>query len=122
MTGHAVESSKTKEGPTKAQSQSYITNPPTEAVVGRAGGNWRNPSEHCPPHEMVVVSDDLMNIIPQVCELMTNYQHVLAHHAACTTHKEIQEKRLFTACGTLGVVLSDICCFFKVVVSRPVDP
>jgi hypothetical protein len=49
-----------------------------------------------------------MNIIPQVCELMTNYQQVLTHRAACTTHKETQEKQLFTACGALGAVLSDI--------------
>jgi hypothetical protein len=122
MTGHAVESSKKKEGPTKAQSQSYITNPPTDAVVGRAGGNWRNPREHCPPREMVVVSDDLMNIIPQVNELMKNYQQVLTLRAACKTHKEIREKRLITACGTLGAVLNDIRCFFKVLASRPVDP
>jgi hypothetical protein len=105
MTGHAVERSKKKEGPTKAQSQSYITNPPTDAVVGRDGGNWRNPYEHCPPCERWFVSDNLMNTIPQVCELMANYQQVLAHCATCITHKEIQEKRLFTACGTLGAVL-----------------
>jgi hypothetical protein len=29
---------------------------------------------------------------------------------------------LFTACGSLGAVLNDICCVFKVVVSHPVDP
>jgi hypothetical protein len=85
MMGHAVESPKKKEGPTKAQSQSYITNPPTDAVVGRVGGNWRNPCEHCLPREMVIDSDNLMNVIPQVGELMINYQEVLAHRAACTT-------------------------------------
>jgi hypothetical protein len=57
MMGHAVESSNKKEGPMKAQSQTYITNPPTDAVVGRAGGNWRNPCEHCLPCEMVVISE-----------------------------------------------------------------
>jgi hypothetical protein len=102
-----------KLGLTKAQSQSYIANPPTDAVVGGAGGNLRNPCEHCLPHEMVVVSDNLMNAIPQGGELMTNYQQVLALCATCTTHKEIQEKHLFTACGSLGSVLNDICCVFK---------
>jgi hypothetical protein len=72
MMGHAVESLK-KRGMMKAQSQSYITNPPTYAVVGQTGGNWRNPCEHCLPHEMVVVSYELMNGIPQVAELISNY-------------------------------------------------
>jgi hypothetical protein len=73
MTGHALDIGKKTDGPTKSQSQSYITNPPTDAVVGRVGGNWRNLREHCPPREMVTVSDDLMRSLPQVAMLMDNY-------------------------------------------------
>jgi hypothetical protein len=122
MTGHALDNGKKTDGPTKSQSQSYITNPPTDAVVGHAGGNWRNPREHCPPREMVAVSDDLMRSLPQVAMLMENYELAITERRKCKTHKEIQEKRLYTTCGTLGSILNDIRSVFRCLASRPVNP
>jgi hypothetical protein len=92
MTGHGQWEK--PNSPTKSQSQSYITNPPTDAVVGRAGGNWRNLHEHCPPHKMVAVSGELMCGIPQVAMLMENYGAAISEQMKRRTHKEIQEKRL----------------------------
>jgi hypothetical protein len=121
MTGHALDNGEKTDGPTKSQSQSYITNQPTDAVVGHAGGNWRNPHEHCPPCKMVAVSDELMHGIPQVAMLMENYEVAVSEQRKCKTHKEIKEKRLYTMCGTLGSILNDICSVFRCLASCPVN-
>jgi hypothetical protein len=122
MTGHALDNGKKTDGPTKSQSQSYITNPPTDAVVGHAGGNWRNLREHCPPREMVAVSDNLMCSLPQVAMLMENYEVAITERRECKMHKEIQEKRLYTTCGTLGSILNDTRSVFRCLASCPVNP
>jgi hypothetical protein len=73
---------------------SYITNPPTDGVVGRAGGKWTNPSAYCPPRETIVVQDDLIGQIPKVAWFMQNYHEVQVKRSACISFQEVQEKGL----------------------------
>jgi hypothetical protein len=122
MTGHSKETGNKSDGPIKSQAMSYITNPPTDGVVSRAGGNWKQPGAHYPPRETVIVSSNMLLQIPQVAHLIDNYTGVQASRANCRSFKEIQEKRLVTACGSLGAILNNIESVFKCLVSRPVDP
>jgi hypothetical protein len=66
---------------------SYITNPPTDGVVSRAGGNWKEPGAHYPPHETVIVHSSILQGIPQVAQLIANYNFVQETRANCKSYK-----------------------------------
>jgi hypothetical protein len=120
MTGHTKDSGNKSDGPTKSQAMSYITNPPTDGVVGRAGGDCKDSAAHCPPRETVHVSSGLLQKIPQVDQLMHNLIDIQAKRALCKSFREVQEQRLTTASGTLAAILNDIESVFKCLASRPV--
>jgi hypothetical protein len=125
MTGHASASnndSKQQMGATTSQVMSYITSPPMDAVVGRAGGDPRVPRSHCPARSTVEVSDILLSSIPQVEKLIINLAEVTSKRRQCTSYKEVKAGRLVTACGTLNGILNNIKDTILGLASHPVDP
>jgi hypothetical protein len=120
MTGHASSSnndSKQQMGATTSQVMSYITNPPVDAVVGRAP-----PRSNCPACTTVEVSDILLSSIPQVEKLIINLAKVTSKRRQCTSYKEVKAGQLVTACGTLNGILNDIKDTILGLASHPVDP
>ena len=117
MTGHSQVA-----GASAAQMKSYITNPPSDAVVGRAGGNPKQPEAHQPPRVTVEVVSSMLSQIQQVNELKETLEDLKRKKAACNSFKEVEEKRLFSCCGTIEHILHCIESAFRGLASRPVDP
>lgn len=79
--------------------QSYLNNPPLDAVVDRAGGDPRNVRRFNPKWSKLTVSDTLLGLAmppltAQIAAVAEKYQSV-------TTKKARKEGRLDTAKGSV---------------------
>jgi hypothetical protein len=88
----------------KVQQQSYLTNPPIQALVAATGGNWRYPECHNPGWANVnaatqAVLDRLVAAV--LPTLPGNYVHVCALYDAHRTFEEKKQLRLFTSKGAV---------------------
>ena len=105
--------------------KSYANNPPTSAVVHRAGGNPDSPKTFDPtpfklsPQEKAWCDELLRALVPGLVE-----QHDLVCTAfnAAKSHTERTKKRLYTKKGMLASMLRDVRNAFVMAASPELDP
>jgi hypothetical protein len=117
LSGHKTSS---KDQGSKAQQESYLTNPPINAMVAAAGGDHTCPESHQPPRTTVIVPDELLQLIFPA--LIMTRKNVYARYFACTTHEERKEQRLCTLKGCIDGLILDVTRFLQMAASRFVDP
>jgi hypothetical protein len=106
----------------RVQQQSYLTNPPIQALVAAAGGNWRFPECHNPGWANVnaatqAVLDRLVDAVMPT--LRGNYAHVCALYDAHRTYEEKKELRLFMAKGSVSYFKFTVEKAFLMMAAKP---
>lgn len=116
MTGHAKQG---RDG-TRAQNESYVTNPPVTGMVQRAGGEPKHPRSHQPPWCSVEVPLELLELVfPMGLDMQRKVHHA---YSQTSSHRERKEKRLCAAKGSINAMLLDVKRSIQMMASRPLDP
>jgi hypothetical protein len=108
---------------TPVQQRSYLCNPPVQAVVAAAGGNWRYPQCHDPAWgkvtaEMQVLLDQLID--EMVPRLRQRYHEVLNLFNNTRSYNERRDGRLFNARGAISYIKFAMERALLMLASRPV--
>lgn len=106
----------------RAQLQSYLTNPPVPCMTHCSGGNHKNPRSHVAPYRISEVDEALLHQIPEVHELLNERDRVHRRYYECSTTEEREKERLHTAKGAIDSIIWEIWCAFLMFAARPVDP
>jgi len=126
MTGHATQGRKGKEtsGPTTAQLNHYVTNPPVDCVVQRANGDPDNPISYRVDREQCTDQhlETLLDSIPRVRDFRGSLKRAHRAFDQCQSYTEKTDKRLYTCTRMAERMVLDMKAFYKVMASRPRDP
>jgi hypothetical protein len=120
---HKQQGSSWERGLTPVQQRSYLLNPPIQAIVAAAGGNWRYPQCHDPAWgkvtaEMQVLLDQLIDAI--VPRLRQRYNEVHELFAVTRSYNQRKENRLFMAKGAIHYIKFAMEHALLMLASRPV--
>jgi hypothetical protein len=107
---------------TEALANNYLTSPPVNCVVQRAGGRPMRSRDHWPAYTTVEVPDDLLRHDPRLGALLDQRDRIHADHGKHYTRKARKERQLYSAKGTVDAVIYEIKRVFQVLAARPVDP
>jgi hypothetical protein len=102
--------------------RSYLTNPPVNCIVQRAGGDPTKTQHHQPPYSMVPVPEDLLREDPRFAALLDQRDSIHTQYNACRTRKDRMAKQLYAAKGSIDSMIHEIKRVFQVCASRPVHP
>jgi hypothetical protein len=73
---------------TAALNASYLTDPPTNCIVQRAGGDPNNPKGHWPAWSRVPVPEELLRLDPKFALLLDQRDKIHVAFDACAHRKE----------------------------------
>jgi hypothetical protein len=131
MCGYSTTASKPQtESTSKTQNLSYLTNPPVDAVVQRAGSDPKYPRCHLPLWSTPSVSQELLDIAaaylsPQrkIVDERIDQLRTAASTAAKpkSTHAALKSNQMITANGTLSAFEHDVCLALLQAAARPLD-
>lgn len=107
---------------TKSLRENYQTNIPLKAAVSQARGDPKHTEQHCPCRLNASVPDELLNLIPEVHEQVSNMHAVHAAADRCKTLKEQLGLRLKMGPLASDSLVGEIRMAFQMLASRPVDP
>lgn len=116
--GHSLASSGGETG-NQHSAKSYMTNPPVNMTVSRAGGDHASPESHVTGWVVEEIDDALLDLAMPALNPMVN--QVTAKYNACRTQKQRDRKRLNMALGSITALRSNVWRALCMVAARPLN-